>query len=103
LRKYIRLGIRGIGENWGDLPLDKKFPKWEFGAAGLAALGWTGEASVPKQSRSVSLHNQSEGEVRFVVEKAVFVADYYVVGPGWSGGDQEAQVFDIGVGRDFEG
>jgi hypothetical protein len=44
-----------------------------------------------------------EGEVGFVVEEAVFVADYYAVGPGWGGGDKQAQVFDVGGGRDFEG
>ena len=38
-----------------------------------------------------------------MVEEAVFVADYDEIGPGGSGGDQETQVFNAGVGRDIEG
>jgi hypothetical protein len=43
-----------------------------------------------------------ESEVGFVVEEAVFVADYDQVGPGWGGGDQETQGFGIDVGREVE-
>jgi hypothetical protein len=53
-------------------------------------------------SNTVSTVHNLEGEVGFVVEEAVFVANHHAVGPAGSGDDQEAQAFGDGSGRNLE-